>query len=634
MTGCRNCENRTDGDCGAHGQVPAMPEPDSIQWPDNTVSRRVRLVEAAPLEAEIARLTAELARVLAERDEARRNYAFMVERAADEKLDGYRELGARVARAEQERDEARAELAGRLPLDATAAAHHVEAILRDYGATFAALADVPPGTQRAIHALWAELAAEVEASLERRIAERQASEPGRPLRAPARLRCDACKWESQVAFVDIPSWHGKPCPACGKGTPIGDADMEAWRGIVQLEQAGLARPAVPGEPTADGYVRLHVDTARLRSEATAPTCADCGEALGDIFCADCDPTRAADRDALAAARQEAAFGDADADPAGFLYAVDLGPLDGSSLLDGLRGWAALMKACETDPLWSDGKHSGDCTRQSHTCARCLVECYRDAWKAVDVAGGSIRDLAAQAALLEDAKAKLAEEKAESALFLDSGHCATRDRDAWKARAEAAEAAEAAHREATDALAAAQARTTRAEAALAEIHKALGLRGDHGPEGNLRCALDAIVSASMERGESDREHAEELAAAQARERALGEALREAWRRAIAALAHPADTAALDAALDAAQGEISATIPARVRHEVMLAMAARQEDQMAEVLTAARNARSAAYQRAAEVAETALYAAGLPAAEIERFAARLRRMADDAEAGASE
>lgn len=93
-------------------------------------------------------------------------------------------------------------------------------------------------------------------------------------RAPARLRCDACAWVEQAAFDDIPSWDGKPCPACGKGLPIGDADMEAWQGIVQLEQAGLARPVVPGEPTADGYVRLHVDTARLRPAPPAPP--DCG----------------------------------------------------------------------------------------------------------------------------------------------------------------------------------------------------------------------------------------------------------------------------------------------------------------------------------------------------------------------
>lgn len=47
-----------------------------------------------------------------ERDEAQKNYQFMVDRAADEKLDGYRELGRRAAEAEnalgqvrRERDE-------------------------------------------------------------------------------------------------------------------------------------------------------------------------------------------------------------------------------------------------------------------------------------------------------------------------------------------------------------------------------------------------------------------------------------------------------------------------------------------------------------------------------------------------
>ena len=45
-----------------------------------------------------------LAKVEQERDEARANYQFMVERAADQKLDGYRELGARAAAAENERD--------------------------------------------------------------------------------------------------------------------------------------------------------------------------------------------------------------------------------------------------------------------------------------------------------------------------------------------------------------------------------------------------------------------------------------------------------------------------------------------------------------------------------------------------
>ena len=44
-----------------------------------------------------------------ERDEARANYAFMVERAADQKLDGYRELGARAAAAEERAEKAERE---------------------------------------------------------------------------------------------------------------------------------------------------------------------------------------------------------------------------------------------------------------------------------------------------------------------------------------------------------------------------------------------------------------------------------------------------------------------------------------------------------------------------------------------
>jgi len=51
-----------------------------------------------------AEVVAELAAAREERDEAQRNYAFMVERAANEKLDGYRELGARAAAAENDRD--------------------------------------------------------------------------------------------------------------------------------------------------------------------------------------------------------------------------------------------------------------------------------------------------------------------------------------------------------------------------------------------------------------------------------------------------------------------------------------------------------------------------------------------------
>jgi uncharacterized coiled-coil DUF342 family protein len=47
----------------------------------------------------------ELVKVREQRDEANANYQFMVERACNEKLDGYRELADKVAYAENDRDD-------------------------------------------------------------------------------------------------------------------------------------------------------------------------------------------------------------------------------------------------------------------------------------------------------------------------------------------------------------------------------------------------------------------------------------------------------------------------------------------------------------------------------------------------
>jgi hypothetical protein len=55
--------------------------------------------------AEPASLRARLAEAEAERDKAREHVAWFVNKAADEKLDGYRELGQRAADAENARDE-------------------------------------------------------------------------------------------------------------------------------------------------------------------------------------------------------------------------------------------------------------------------------------------------------------------------------------------------------------------------------------------------------------------------------------------------------------------------------------------------------------------------------------------------
>lgn len=54
-----------------------------------------------------------------------------------------------------------------------------------------------------------------------------------------------------------------------------------------------------------------------------------------------------------------------------------------ALCDGLDVWDALFMAKNIertlifDKEWINGKHSGDCTNQPHTCHRCLVEQWED-----------------------------------------------------------------------------------------------------------------------------------------------------------------------------------------------------------------------------------------------------------------
>ncbi len=44
------------------------------------------------------------------------------------------------------------------------------------------------------------------------------------------MKCDEpdCGKVFEVAFAEIPKWHCLPCPKCGKGEIIDDADMAAW----------------------------------------------------------------------------------------------------------------------------------------------------------------------------------------------------------------------------------------------------------------------------------------------------------------------------------------------------------------------------------------------------------------------
>jgi len=69
-----------------------------------------------PSEGEISRFLKDYEKARKERDEALAKYQFMVDRAADEKLDGYRELASRLAAMEADRDAWKA--AARPPLDA------------------------------------------------------------------------------------------------------------------------------------------------------------------------------------------------------------------------------------------------------------------------------------------------------------------------------------------------------------------------------------------------------------------------------------------------------------------------------------------------------------------------------------
>jgi len=72
------------------------------------VARVAAADEAASLRHQLRMAASTIERVERERNEARANYAFMVARAADQRLDGYRELGAKCAALEAERDALRA----------------------------------------------------------------------------------------------------------------------------------------------------------------------------------------------------------------------------------------------------------------------------------------------------------------------------------------------------------------------------------------------------------------------------------------------------------------------------------------------------------------------------------------------
>ena len=82
-----------------YGEVRRFEDPER-RWPRYSLDGYTKTI--------IAEQAAKIAELEKERDEARAQVQFMFNRVADERLDGYRELGQRAAAAENKADELRA----------------------------------------------------------------------------------------------------------------------------------------------------------------------------------------------------------------------------------------------------------------------------------------------------------------------------------------------------------------------------------------------------------------------------------------------------------------------------------------------------------------------------------------------
>lgn len=58
-------------------------------------------------------------------------------------------------------------------------------------------------------------------------------------------------------------------------------------------------------------------------------------------------------------------------------AIDHVLSDDMSIEDAIKFSSRWFEIVDTDPLWKDGKHCGDCTKQPMTCSRCLREHYEE-----------------------------------------------------------------------------------------------------------------------------------------------------------------------------------------------------------------------------------------------------------------
>lgn len=72
------------------------------------------------------------------------------------------------------------------------------------------------------------------------------------------IHCDECGHEFPG---NVQEWHNKPCPKCGAGVLVTDADIAVWSGLRAL--VDLSNALFPNATKAD-TVHVRINTAPLR----------------------------------------------------------------------------------------------------------------------------------------------------------------------------------------------------------------------------------------------------------------------------------------------------------------------------------------------------------------------------------
>lgn len=77
----------------------------------------------------------------------------------------------------------------------------------------------------------------------------------------ATLKCDeaGCRWSQEINFQDVPGWHQKPCPECGRGSIITDADLKAYYIGKAMQDLSDAL-----DPEKKNRITVKFDTSKLR----------------------------------------------------------------------------------------------------------------------------------------------------------------------------------------------------------------------------------------------------------------------------------------------------------------------------------------------------------------------------------